>query len=109
MHLIDPITEDGVKDHIGKPVCVVLKDGTHLYGELVGLNGTQLSVKSAEAGEGTLSTNSVKAKAALEKTAKKAAQGKTSAVAGFPPFAGGVLALELALIALLFVIPFFFI
>ncbi|MDF2922704.1 MAG: hypothetical protein K0R57_1618 [Paenibacillaceae bacterium] len=106
MELINPICDAGVKPHIGKHVCVVLVDGTTIYGTLGGLNGQQLMLRSClETGE-ALSTNGVKAKAQLEKRGKKV---KVSGF-GYPGYGHHrELGLDLALIALLFAIPFLWI
>lgn len=104
MELITPICDEKIRPHVGKHVCVVLVDGTTIYGTLDGLNGQKLMLKSCFAGGGGLSTNSVTAKNQLAKKQKNA---KTSAF-GFPGFGTG-LGLDLALIALLFAIPFLWI
>lgn len=109
MELITPICDEKLRPHLGKHVCVVLVDGTTLYGTLEGLNGQQLMLKSCFAGGETVSTNGSKAKAQLSKKQKTV---QTSAVGGYPyggyPYGAGF-GLELALIALLFAIPFLWI
>lgn len=108
MELIDPICDEKIRPHLGKHVCVVLVDGTTIYGTLDGLNGGQLMLKSCLAGGEAVSTNSAKAKAQLTKRHKKA---QTSAFGGgfYGPGYGAGFGLDLALIALLFAIPFLFI
>lgn len=108
MELINPICDEKLRPHLGKHVCVVLVDGTTIYGTLDGLNGQQLMLKSCFADGEPLSTNSAKAKAQLTKKGKKA---QTSAW-GYPYGGygyGGAWGLDLALIALLFAIPFLWI
>jgi small nuclear ribonucleoprotein (snRNP)-like protein len=110
VQLIDPICDANIKPYLGKHVCVVLTDGTTIYGTLGGLNGQQLMLKSCLEGGEVVSTNSVKAKSQLK---KKQEQAKTSALGapygygGYPYGAG--FGLDLALIALLFAIPFLWI
>lgn len=111
MELINPICDANLKPHLGKHVCVVLVDGTTIYATLDSLNGQQLMLRSCIPGGETVSTNSVKAKSQLEKKHKKA---QTSAFGGYGygyggyPYGGGF-GLDLALIALLFAIPFLWI
>lgn len=111
MELINPICDEKLRPHMGKHVCVVLVDGTTIYGTLDGLNGQQLMLKSCFAGGEAVSTNSTKAKAQLSKKQKTA---QTSAFGGYPygggfGYGGGAWGLDLALIALLFAIPFLWI
>lgn len=107
MQLIDPICEANCKPHIGKPVCVVMVDGTTIYGTLGGLKGDKLTLRSSlGAGEGEeITTNQLKEK----KGKGKKAQTKALGPARYPypayPYPGE-LVLDLALIALLFLIPF---
>ncbi|MNC30428.1 hypothetical protein D3C75_787110 [compost metagenome] len=104
MELITPICDEKIRPHMGKHVCVVLVDGTTIYGTLDGLNGQQLMLKSCYAGGEGVSTNSTKAKAQLSKKQKTV---QTSALG--VPFGGAGFGLDLALIALLFAIPFLWI
>lgn len=109
MELINPICDEKLRPHVGKHVCVVLVDGTTIYGTLDGLNGQQLMLKSCFAGGEGVSTNSAKAKTQL---AKKQKPVQTSAFGGYPYGGfgyGGGFGLDLALIALLFAIPFLWI
>lgn len=112
MELINPICDTNVRPHLGKHVCVVLLDGTTIYGTLGGLNGEQLILKSCLEGGEVVSTNSSKAKAQLQKKHKKAQTAAFGGYYGYPyggyPYGGGF-ALDLALIALLFAIPFLWI
>lgn len=106
MELIDPICEAKVNPYLGKHVCVVLLDGTTIYGTLGGLKGEQLMLNSCFGGEAAATANAKQSQ--LKRKREKA---RTTAF-GYPygpyPY-GGALALDLALIALLFAIPFFFI
>lgn len=36
MHRIHPVCEETVSPHVGRPVCLVMRDGTHMYGTLGG-------------------------------------------------------------------------
>lgn len=102
MELISPVTADGVQPFIGRPVCAVLHDGTHVSGVLGGCDGGALTLNPLTAdGTGAVSTKSIKGKT------KQTGKAATSAF-GFP-FVASTIALELALIAFLFAIPFFFI
>jgi len=103
MELISPITAEGCSPYIGKPVCAVLQDGTHVYGYLHRVDGEKVYFTSAAEGPGTVSSASApKAKKQLKEKQDKA-QTKF-----FGPFFPGLFALDLALIAFLFAVPFFF-
>lgn len=114
MELLSPICDAKLKPHLGKHVCVILHDGTTIYGTLGGLNGQQLMLGSCLQGAEALSTNAVQAKSQLQKNSKKAKVNALGApgpgLGGYPGFGyPGQFGLDLALIALLFAIPFLWI
>lgn len=113
MHAINPINIQNVSPHIGKSACVVLQNGTCYYGTISGIDGGRLLLNGATRGVYTLSTNVKKAQSQLLKKQNKS---KTSAFGyggfgygGYGGGYGGAYALDLALITLLFLIPFFWI
>lgn len=111
MHQIYPITQESCQPYIGKCVCAILHDGTHVVGTLSGVNATGLQFSGAYPGVSILSTQPKKARKQLEKLKSSA---KTSAY-GYGGFGGGYGYgyesdwLEWTAIALLFALPFFFI
>ena len=94
---IQTIPLDACHHHVGKPVCVVLQDGTHVYGMLGGLHDGKLMLYRAVQGPGRLSVSAAKAKRAL--------RAKTKAF-GYGPYYPGAYAVDAALVALLFALPF---
>lgn len=109
MQGIRQISLDSCSSYVGTPVCAVLRDGTHYYGVLGGLNEGKLWLYESVQGPGTLTVSGVKAKKRLADIKHKAAT--KSFGFGYPyayPYAGAF-ALDAALIALLFTLPFFFI
>lgn len=107
MQPIHPICEETVKPHMGKHVCVVLTDGTEVYGTLGGLQGNQLVLNSCYPGGEGIATSSTKGKG---RSKSKGKQVRTSGFGYYPPYPyGGALLLDLALIAFLFAVPFLWI
>ncbi|WP_223067385.1 hypothetical protein [Paenibacillus caui] len=121
MQLINPIDKDTCKPYIGQRVCAILHDGTQVFGVISGVteNGVEFNgaVQSAE----VLSKDPQKAKKQLEKIHQKnksklQTKAQTSAYGPVGPYGGPggygygrAFALEWAAIALLFLLPFFFI
>ncbi|WP_426451526.1 hypothetical protein ACP26L_05410 [Paenibacillus sp. S-38] len=116
MKRIHNICEEECKPHYGKPVVLLLRDGTEVYGTLSRIQGGQLILNETAGGgpaeDLTLSRKKTKArKGSSAKTSAKA-DAATRAFGGpYPgpstfgpvyPFAP--IALDLALIALLFVL-----
>jgi hypothetical protein len=98
MEFISPINTETCASYYGKPVCAVLHDGSRVYGYLNKVENGQLLLSHQPTLTGATSQ------------LKKSKKAQTSAVYPYPPyghFPGGILALELALIALLFAVPFF--
>lgn len=96
MQIISPVTADTCTPCIGKLVCAVLRDGNRVFGYLQGVEGNRLILRDQPIATKTLS-------------GKKRKKVKSRAFAPYPPygaFPGGVLALDLALLVLLFAIPF---
>lgn len=108
MQLISPISNEAIAPYLGRPVCVVLQDESCYYGYLGGIQGGQLMLTGGSEKAGILSTNAHKAKTKLVKMSDMA---KTSAYGyGYGGYGyGRAFGLELALISLLFLLPFFFI
>lgn len=105
MQLITPICRESCLPHIGREVCCVLHDGRHVFGTLTGVTEAGLEFNGCCSGANILSTKPQKAKKQLEQMQEK---GKTSAFGGFG-FGNPGLALTWASLALLFLVPFFFI
>ncbi|TLS50969.1 hypothetical protein FE782_18150 [Paenibacillus antri] len=97
---IQEIQLESCHQHVGSPVCAVLRDGTHVYGILGGLHDGKLILHRAARGPGKLAVSSAKAKRAL--------RAKTKAF-GYGPYYPGAYAVDAALVALLFTLPFLFI
>lgn len=97
MEFISPATPEACRPKIGKPVCVVLHDGSRFYGYLHAAEEERL-VLSAKPGEnaGLSGKNTVKKNV------------RTKAVFPIPQYGypGGLLALEWPLIALVITLPF---
>jgi len=92
-----------------------LKDGTHVYGILGGMNDGKLILHRAMRGPGKVAVNAAQVRRTLSAKAKsartKARSGpKTKAFFGYPyyPYPGPYV-VDAALIALLFALPFFLI
>lgn len=103
MQPIAPLTPEGCRPYIGKPVCAVLHDGSEVIGYLHGIEDNRLLIRIAPDSEPV--ANTARANVKSHKKNKR----KTVKTSAFAPFflPGGLLALELALIAALFLIPFF--
>lgn len=104
MQAISPIHAEAISPYIGRQVCAVLHDGSCIYGTITGVDGGHLLLGGATQGAYTLSTNEKKAKSQIINRNK--AKAKTKAF-GYP--FGGAYALSLALISLLFLVPFFWV
>jgi hypothetical protein len=121
MEVIQPVCAESCAPHIGRPVCVVLNNGTHYYGYLSGVDGGKLYLSESVQGPGTLSVSAVKAKKQLAGIQRKGKdpRAKTKVYPplglGYPGYGpgpgafAGAFALDLALITLLFALPFFLI
>jgi len=96
MRQIHPISEESCKEHYGKPVLVIMKDGSEISGILTKLDNGKLILN----GDSTAATTN--AKASKRKTGKNKSKAKVS-FSPFPlsPFGSGIV-LDLALIAFLF-------
>jgi hypothetical protein len=110
MKQIDPISEENCREHYGKPVLVILKDGSELVGVLSRYNQDKIVLNSEAPLETTVQRSK---KLSIKKKGSKKA--KLSAypppVDSYSPNAypnyypyGGELVLDLALIALLFLL-----
>ncbi|CAM2865946.1 hypothetical protein PASE110613_05060 [Paenibacillus sediminis] len=108
MEFINPISADGCRPYIGRPVCAVLYDGTQVVGTVRDATNDGLFFDNPYAGATVLSLQPAKAKKQMIEQMNKA---KTSAFGyGYPYGYGyGYGSLAWASIALLFLIPFLFI
>ena len=99
MEMISPVTAEACSPYIGRPVCAVLHDGSRYYGYLHSVEGGQLRLRSEQDAAVT----------SMKKKKRHAPEASTKAFYPFSPFGyqRGTIALDLALIALLFAIPFF--
>lgn len=104
MQQITSLTTEGCRPHIGKPVCAVLIDGSEVVGILHGIEDNRLLLRLGPEPETELETETARTSAGRRKK-KKRKTVRTSALAPFA-FRGGLIALDLALIAALFLIPF---
>lgn len=94
MFNIDPITEESCKPHYGKQVVIFLHDGTEIYGVMSRVKNGQLILNDFSGSYLSTTPTSKKGKLTRGKKSSKKAEMNSSA---------GVIALELATIALLFV------
>jgi hypothetical protein len=104
MRPIHPINEQTCREHYGKPVLVILKDGGEVTGILTDFGKGKIILN----GEGRASVGNSDHSVTKRSSKKKKSNAKVAAypIAPFyPPVYGGgagVLALDLVLIALLF-------
>ncbi|MDQ1911913.1 hypothetical protein RAC89_16135 [Paenibacillus sp. GD4] len=111
MKPIHPICEASCKEHYGKPVLIYLKDGGEVFGVLSRLENNQL-ILNEDPSVAVTTKNKKKGKAVIKgKKGKKTGtvDAATSAYPfapyPYPPFyPGGRIVLDIALIALLFVL-----
>ncbi|WP_068784095.1 hypothetical protein [Paenibacillus phocaensis] len=125
MQQIYPLGVEACKPHIGKTVCAVLRDGRYYIGTITDVNENGIQLNGGYAPEATvLSTQPAKAKKQLQQLKSKS-KGHKAAVKsdapvhtkafGYGPgvpgygYGYGDYALDWAALALLFLIPFFFI
>ncbi|WP_434748402.1 hypothetical protein [Paenibacillus amylolyticus] len=119
MHRIHPVCEENVSPHVGRPVCLVMKDGKHMYGTLGGCRDGKVYLNESFQGPRLCS---VQSKQQLRRVSKKklssARKAKSSAYGGYPygggygGYGGGYgygAGYDVALIATLFLLPFLFI
>lgn len=108
---ITPVSEETCRPHYGKPVCVILRDGTEVVGILSRVHEGNL-ILNEETGIDKADTMRVRngktrpAKGKGKKTAGTAAKANVNAVPFFGPGLGfgGPVTLDLGLIALLFLL-----
>lgn len=115
MRHIHPINEDTCREHFGKPVLVILRDGSEMVGVLSAYENGQiiLNRQAAAADPAVGSSSSKRSGSNSIKSRKTRIKAKTRAKLsafpgpgpgfGIPPFGGGI-ALDLSLIALLFLL-----
>jgi len=109
---VERIPVENCHMYAGMPVCAVLKDGTHIYGILGGMHDGKLILHRAMRGPGKVAVNAAQMRRRLAAKArlKAAAGAKTKGFVGYPyyPYPGPY-AVDAALVALLFALPFFLI
>jgi small nuclear ribonucleoprotein (snRNP)-like protein len=106
MRPIHPINEATCREQYGKPILVVLKDGGELTGILTGYGNGKLILNGEERSALGSREKSAKKKSARIKKGK-AEVAASPIVPFFPtvnPYGAGALALDLEVIALLFVL-----
>ncbi|WP_019535943.1 hypothetical protein [Paenibacillus ginsengihumi] len=108
---INPISEETCRPHYGKPVCVILRDGTEIVGILSRVHEGSLILNEEDGVDkaDTMKTRngkSLPAKGRGKKTAGTQAKASVNAVPffGAGPGFGGPLTLDLGLVALLFLL-----
>ncbi|MDN8591846.1 hypothetical protein B2I21_05820 [Chryseobacterium mucoviscidosis] len=118
MYRINPVCEETVSPHVGRSVCLVMKDGKHMYGTLSQCRDGKIYLDGCFEGPRLCS---VKSKEQLVKSSKKNAVAtkkvKSSAYGpyGYGRYGGGYggygygAGIDLALVATLFLLPFLFI
>ncbi|WP_339275655.1 hypothetical protein MKY59_01485 [Paenibacillus sp. FSL W8-0426] len=118
MHRIHPICEETVSPHIGRPVCLIMKDGKHMYGALGGFRDGKVYLNNCFEGP---RLSSVKPGQQLRKSGKKRTAGKKVNSSAYGPYGYGPYGsygsygpgygagYDLALVATLLLIPFLFI
>lgn len=94
MNLVYPINENDCRKCIGQPVRAVLLDGSECFGVLSRVEGGKIYFNENP----HINTKM--------KTSKKKNKADVKALGGYPYAFGAAFALDLALIALLFTIPF---
>lgn len=104
MERISPVSQATCSPYIGRRVCAVLHDGSHVVGTIDSVTERGIVFRQAP-GVQILSAKSAKAAKAMGGVRKKA---KTSAFGYGYGFGFGTFLLEWALIALLFAFPFFY-
>lgn len=111
MQQIYPVCHETIYPLIGRKVCAVTHDGTRYYGTVSEVNGGRLLLTDCTIGDGTLALASAK----TEGKRKKMHQEKKAKLSGFyggygyPGYGYGAYWLPFALLASLFLLPFFFI
>ncbi|MDQ1911527.1 hypothetical protein RAC89_13905 [Paenibacillus sp. GD4] len=104
MQAISPIHAEAISPYIGRQVCAVLHDGSRIYGTITGVDGGHFFAGRSYAR--SLHTLYERKKAKSQIINRNKAKAKTKAF-GYP--FGGAYALSLALISLLFLVPFFWV
>lgn len=115
MYRINRVCEETVSPHVGRSVCLVMKDGKHMYGTLsqcrdgkVYLNGCFEGPRLCSVKSKQQLVKSSKKKAVASKKVKSSAYGRY----GYGGYGGGYgygAGIDLALVATLFLLPFLFI
>ncbi|MFS0874263.1 hypothetical protein [Paenibacillus xylanilyticus] len=113
MHRIHPVCEETVSPHVGRPVCMIMKDGKHIYGTLGGCRDGKIYVSGSFEGPRLCS---VKSKQQLRRKGKSNAAAKKVKSSAFGPYGYGYgggygygAGYELALVSTLLLLPFLFI
>jgi hypothetical protein len=105
---IYPVNNDSIFPFIGEKVCAVTQDGTHYYGTVSDVRDGRVLLTECMIGNQTLALAAVKAERKIKKTNPKK-KAKLSGFYGGYGFGFESFWLDLALISLLFFLPFFLI
>jgi hypothetical protein len=117
MEQIYPLSKETCQPYVGRRICAVLYDGTHVTGTIDSITDEGIVFGDAYPGVGVLSTNAKKAKSQLKNKAQTKAYGYgglgyggLGGGLGYPGYGyGNGSALAFSSIALAFLLPFFFI
>jgi hypothetical protein len=107
VHQIYPVCHDTVFPLIGKNVCAVMQNGTHYYGTVSEVRDGRVLLTDCTIGEGPLTLAAAKTEGRIKKTNRKG-KAKLSGLYGGYGYGNRSFWLPLALITLLFFLPFFF-
>ncbi len=105
MERIHPVSRETCQAHVGRQICAILHDGTHVVGTIESVNDDGIVFSRSYPGVGILSTNAKKAQQQLKQKVQTSAY--SDPYAYHPSYGIGVLAWSL--IALAFVLPLFYV
>jgi len=103
MYLITPMTEEGIRPHMGKRVCAMLCDGSYYHGTITDIRDGHL-ILDGPRNQCVSVCSTKKMKSDLKKAAQSASISAYYPGYGYGFGAGAGLALSLGLLALLFLI-----
>ncbi len=110
MQPIHPICHETISPLVGRRVCAITVDGTHYYGTVGEVRDGRCYLTDCNVGKGALSLSALKTSGSKKKTAstKKAKLSGLYGGYGYDGYGYGSYWLDFALIATLFLLPFFF-